>query len=170
MSEKHRASYDINGTFPKKKSFWRIGQCKNNHKNSISSADGGHLQPNPACRGKKTPPRTSPPGRRATNLILLLPSPPRIPPKKSPARTLSYLRLDDDDLVLEGGDLAGDGHVNEAGAVLAVGDNEAAEEGGVDLGLELDVLGAGHLLDLLGDHELLLVLELHGGSHGGDLQ
>ena len=46
---------------------------------------------------------------------------------------------------------------------------EAAEQRGVNLGLELDVLRAGHLLDLLGDHELLLVLELDSGGHGGNL-
>ena len=77
--------------------------------------------------------------------------------------------LGDDDVVLELLNLARDGHVNVTGTVLAVGDDEAAEEGGVDLGLELDVLGAGHLLDLLGDHELLLVLELDSGGHGGNL-
>ena len=77
--------------------------------------------------------------------------------------------LGDDDVVLELLNLARDGHVNVTGTVLAVGDDEAAEEGGVDLGLELDVLGAGHLLDLLGDHELLLVLELDSGRHGGNL-
>ena len=48
--------------------------------------------------------------------------------------------LDDDDLVLELGDLAGDGHVDEAGPVLAVGHDKPAEEGGVNLGLQLDVL------------------------------
>ena len=115
----------------------------------------------PARKGKKTR-RTHPTGPRANPLI------PSLPPQTTEKKQIPA-RLDDDDLVLEGGDLASDGHVNEAGTILAVGDNEATEEGGVNLGLELDVLRASHLLDLLGDHELLLVLELHGGGHGGDL-
>ena len=41
-------------------------------------------------------------------------------------------RLGDDDLVLELTNLARDGHVNVTGTVLAVGDNEAAKEGGVN--------------------------------------
>ena len=54
-------------------------------------------------------------------------------------------------------------------AYLAIGDDEAAEEGGIDLGLQLDVLGASHLLELLGDHELLLILKLDSRGDSGNL-
>jgi len=66
--------------------------------------------------------------------------------------------------------LSSDGHVDEAGAILAVLHDEAAEERLVDFRLELDVLGARHLLQLLRNHELLLVFELDRGSHRRDLR
>ena len=66
--------------------------------------------------------------------------------------------------------LSPDGHVDEAGAILAVLHDEAAEERLVDFRLELDVLGARHLLQLLRNHELLLVFELDRGSHRRDLR
>lgn len=117
----------------------------------------------PAAVATAAEPReTAHPPRRA------IPQKPR--KQKNPLGNFFCFRLDRDDFVLQGGDLSCDGHVDEPGAVLAVGDDEAAEEGGVNLGLELDVLGTRHLLDLLGDHELLLVLEFHGRSHGGDLE
>ena len=67
-------------------------------------------------------------------------------------------------------DLALDGHVNVTRAILTILDDETAEEGFVNFRLELDVLGTRHLLQLLRDHELLLVFELDGRGHGGDLR
>ena len=63
--------------------------------------------------------------------------------------------------------LAADGQVNLAGAVL---DNEASNQGGVNHGLELDVLGASELLELLGNQELLLLLKLDGRAQDRDLR
>mmetsp|Transcript_20211 Transcript_20211/g.50334 ORF Transcript_20211/g.50334 Transcript_20211/m.50334 type:complete len:224 (+) Transcript_20211:102-773(+) len=85
----------------------------------------------------------------------------------SPRTAPSHLH--DHHIGLEGLHLARHGHVDEARAVLTVRDDEAPQKGGVHLGLELDVLRARHLLDLLGDQKLLLVLELDGRCHGGDL-
>ena len=64
-------------------------------------------------------------------------------------------------------ELALDRQVDLRRAVL---DDEAGDQRLVDLGLELDVLRAGQLLELLRDQELLLLLELDGRAHDGDLR
>ena len=63
-------------------------------------------------------------------------------------------------------DLSADGQVNLAGAVLH---DKASNQGLVNDRLELDVLGASQLLDLLSNKELLLLLQLDSGAEDSDL-
>jgi hypothetical protein len=62
--------------------------------------------------------------------------------------------------------LSPDGEVDLAAAVLH---HKASNEALVDDGLELDVLAASQLLKLLGNQELLLLLQLDSAAQGGDL-
>merc|ERR1712070_759792 len=61
-------------------------------------------------------------------------------------------------LSFDGRELSLSGEVQELGAALAVLDDHSGDQRGVDLWLQLDVLGAGELLQLLGDLELLVVV------------
>ena len=67
-------------------------------------------------------------------------------------------------------DLALDGHVDETRTVLTVLDDETSQQRFINFRLQLDVLRSSHLLQLLRNHELLLVFELHSGGHRGDLR
>ena len=80
---------------------------------------------------------------------------------------IGCLDLDGVELGLDALDGALDGEVDLAGAVL---DDEAGDQALVELGLELDVLGASELLELLGNDQLLLLLELDGRADGGHLR